>query len=66
MLIVHNGVEGIYAMQYNDPKLKEIISILKINPEDRTQLQTTRVKQFVLKDNFLYRVIKEGKTVKYL
>lgn len=66
VLTVRSERDEVAAMQHSDTRVAELISILKTPATSRTKQQAARVQQYLLKDNLLYRVVKEGDNVKYL
>lgn len=47
----------ILAIQHSDSELKEVIRILKINPENRSEVETNRVRGYRLKNDSVYKAM---------
>jgi len=66
VLSIRKEEDEVAAMQNSDPRLADLISILKLSPDKRTKEQEKRVQNFNLQNNLLYRVITDGEKIKYL
>lgn len=63
VLMVRSQEEEVVAMQYSDTKLVNLMNILKMLPEQRTVELSNLIKPFMLKNNMLYRILKNSKGV---
>lgn len=66
VLTVRSERDEVAAMQHSDARVAELIFVLKTPATSRSKQQAAQVQQYLLKDNLLYRVVKERYNVKYL
>ncbi|KFM72496.1 Retrovirus-related Pol polyprotein from transposon 17.6, partial [Stegodyphus mimosarum] len=58
--------EQILMIQHADEKLRELITILKKDPSERTKEENQNVENYLLKRNRLFRIVEDGEKKKLL